>query len=125
MPPTVPPDITGPQVDAISGGWVLTFTTAVPDQTAEGPYELRVLLKRGGIARADRLTVTLGDLPLPPRPPKTLFTATTARIPAAATRRVRGERTIGIGFRSAGTATVTLVAPSGETTTLTRQIGTP
>ena len=125
VPPTVPPDITGPQVDAISGGWVLTFTTAVPDQTAEGPYELRVLLKRGGIARADRLTVTLGDLPLPPRPPKTLFTATTARIPAAATRRVRGERTIGIGFRSAGTATVTLVAPSGETTTLTRQIGTP
>ena len=125
VPPAVLPDITGPQVDAVSGGWVLTFTTTAPDQMAEGPYELRVLLKRRGIAAPEKVTVALADIPLPPRPPRTLLTGSRAPIPVAATRRSRRERTIGVGFRHPGTATISLVGPSGETTTLRRRIGEP
>jgi hypothetical protein len=124
VPPAAPPDITGPQIDAVSGGWVLTFTTRAPNQNADGPFVLQVQLKRPRVARPESLTVDLGDIPRPPRPPRTLLTGSRAPMPVAATSRGRGDRTIGIGFRHAGKATVRLIAPDGTTTTLTRSIGT-
>jgi hypothetical protein len=85
---------------------------------------LQVQLKRPRVARPESLTVDLGDIPRPPRPPRTLLTGSRAPMPVAATSRGRGDRTIGIGFRHAGKATVRLIAPDGTTTTLTRSIGT-
>ncbi|GAA1996088.1 hypothetical protein [Microbacterium pumilum] len=123
VPADTPPDITSPQVDALTGGWVLSFATSVPDSTTAGDYRLKVALKRRGIAAPATVDVSLGDIPLPPRPPRTLFTSPTPTIPVAATRRAARTRTIGIGFRAAGKATVQLVAPDGTTTTLTRTIG--
>jgi hypothetical protein len=125
LPSVVPPDITGPQVTAIPGGWVLTFTTRAPDESAEGAYELRVQLRRSGIIRPQSVKVKLADIPRPPHSPLTLFTASRVAIPIAASRRGRGEREVAIGFRHPGTATVVLLAPDGRTTTLTRRIEEP
>jgi hypothetical protein len=125
LPSVVPPDITGPQVTAVPGGWVLTFTTRAPDESAEGPYELRVQLRRSGITRPQSVRVKLADIPRPPHAPLTLFTASRVAIPVAASRRGRGEREVAIGFRHPGTATVLLLAPDGRTTTLKRRIEKP
>ncbi len=125
VPPAVPAEIAAPQVDAVLGGWILSFATSAPNTTDAGEYRLRVALKRRGISAPQTLQVALGELPAPPRPPRTLLTGSRAPIPAAATRRIGGTRTIGIGFRHTGTATVQIVAPDGTATTIIRTIGTP
>jgi len=114
------PDIVNPVVRAIPGGWILVFITSAPDSTPVGPLRLEVSL-RTGRRRARTYTADVVDLPRPPRRLTTLLRDATPEIPVYATKRTDGTRTIGIGLRAAGTATVSLVAGTARTT-ITRAI---
>ncbi|HEX6888662.1 MAG TPA: hypothetical protein VF143_11200 [Candidatus Nanopelagicales bacterium] len=115
-----PPDIVNPVVQVIPGGWVLAFVTSAPDSTPAGPLRLEVSL-RSGRGRPRTFAADVADLPRPPRRLANLLRDVTDEFPAYATRRSDGTRTIGIGLRAPGVATVSLVSGSARTT-ITRAI---
>ena len=119
----LPPDIVNPVTKVVPGGWLLAFLTHAPDRTGAGPIRLEVSFRAVGRIRAVRLASDLADLPRPPRTPLKILAGTTAPIRAYATARRGGSRTIGIGFRAAGTAAITLTTADGVKTTITRTIG--
>ena len=124
VPPGVagnPPDIVNPVVSAIPHGWLLAFLTHSPDATPAGPVRLEVTFAAGG--RPLRFASDLGALPRAPRSVRQLLAAPTPDIGVYATVRSGGSRTIGIGFRTTGIATVSITTADGQLTRITRTIG--
>jgi hypothetical protein len=117
-----PPDIVNPVLQVIPNGWLLVFLTHAPDTAEGGPIQLEVSFKAGRM-RPSIFVADLADLPRPPRDPTQLLASATPAIPAYGTGRRSGSRTIGIGFRQAGTATITLTNVLDQKTTITRTIG--
>jgi len=116
------PDIINPVLQVIPNGWLLAFLTSAPD-TAEGsPIQLEISFRAGAL-RPSIFVADLADLPRPPRDPTQLLASATPAIPVYGTVRRSGSRTIGIGFRRAGTAKITLINGLGQKTTITRTIG--
>ena len=123
---SVPPDIVNPVVQAVAGGWILAFRTTVPDSTSDGDYTLRVRFAAAAVPpsrppRAVITTSTLAALLVPPRFGN-ILAAPTPPIPLAHTRRLGGASTVLIGLRVPGSVQVSLVAPDGTTTSITRAI---
>jgi len=121
VPPVPPPDITNPTLTAVAGGTILAFTTTAPDAAPEGgPYRVEVTFRpsTGTIVRAGE---NLADIPLA-RPGEDIFASPGETIPIRRTRRTLGATWIAVGIRRAGTVTVAVVAPDGQTASINRRI---
>jgi hypothetical protein len=120
--PVPPPDINNPTLTPVPGGTILAFTTTVPDTAAGvGPYRLEVTF-RPSTGRRVQAGENLGDIPLARRN-EDIFADATEVIPVRRTRRTLGVTSIAVGVRRAGTVTVAVVAPDGQTASVTRRIG--
>ena len=126
---SVPPDIVMPTVTHVTGGWILAFSTSVPNSTPEGPFllDVRFVATPPPRKRATHLSMELAKVPGPPRG-GSLFDAPLNQkyvIPVSRSRRVNGSTSIGVGLRRPGTVVVSIVAPDGTEATITRQVGAP
>jgi hypothetical protein len=122
VPPVPPPDITSPTLTAVAVGTILAFTTTVPD-TAPGGAAYRVEVTfRPSTGRLARGGADVGDIPLARRN-EDIFANAAEAIPIRRTRRSLGVTSIAVGIRRAGTVTVAVVAPDGQTATVNRRIG--
>jgi hypothetical protein len=121
VPPVPPPDITSPTLTAVAGGWILAFTTAVPDTApGDGPYRVEVMF-RPSTGRNVRARENLADIPLA-RAGEDIFADAREAIPIRRTKRTGGVMSIAVGIRRAGTVTVAVVAPDGQTASVNRRI---
>ena len=135
VPPGVAPPsddwFVHPVVGPIHGGWTLSFGTDLPNTVDGGAVVLTAALARRGVATVE-VSSALADLVPPGRgvlvpldPP--LFPGRSPRLPLSglhlfATRRADGTRTIGVFTPWPGRMTVTLAAPDGTSSSLTRLI---
>lgn len=120
-PASLAPDVSGVVLTTVPGqGTILTFTTTAPNSTPEGPFVLHVRFVPAGRVRATVVKLELARLPWVPRS-GTIFDAAYV-IPISRTKRVAGVTTIAVGLRTAGTATVSIIAPDGTSTSITRAI---
>jgi hypothetical protein len=121
VPPVPPPDLTDPTLTNVAGGTILAFTTTVPDTApGGGPYRVEVTFRpsTGRIVQADE---KLGDIRLARRN-EDIFANAREAVPIRRTRRRLGVTSIAIGIRRAGTVTVAVVAPDGQTASINRRI---
>jgi hypothetical protein len=121
VPPVPPPDLTNPTLTNVAGGTILAFTTAVPDAApGGGPYRVEVTFRpsTGRIVQADE---KLGDIRLARRN-EDIFANAREAIPIRRTRRRLGVTSVAVGIRRAGTVTVAVVAPDGQTASVNRRI---
>ncbi len=123
---STPPDIVNPVVHAEPNGWILAFTTSVPNSTSAGDYVLtvRLLPKPVPPAIKSKAVTTTMHFPRLPYLPKTgtILDSPKYVIPLAHSKRVAGVSTVLVGVRRAGSIQVSIVAPDGTTTSITRQI---
>ena len=119
------PDIVFPTVTAATGGWILAFSTGVPNQNADGPYRLEVAFKPTGPRKTIRVALDFAKLPWVPKVGGLLDAPTNTKyvVPLMRSKRVLGVTQVGVGFRSAGSAEVSVVAPDGARATISREIG--
>ena len=121
VPPMPPPDITDPTLTTVAGGTILAFTTTVPDTAAgSGPYRIEVTF-RPSTGRLVRGGENLAAIPLVKRN-EDIFADPGEVIPIRRTRRSLGVTSIAVGIRRAGTVTVAIVAPDGQTASVNRRI---
>lgn len=118
----VVPDLINPTVTVITGGWLLSFVTHLPDNAAGAPCTLTVGTWSLRLLRHATTTVDVATLATPPRDPAALLADPSVATPAYATARTGGSRTISIGFRAAVRAQITLTAGT-QSTTINRAIG--
>ena len=123
---TLAPDIVNPVVTAEPNGWILAFTTSVPNSNADGDFVLEIRfaprpLPPRKTSRAIKVSLAFPKLPFVPRK-GTILDDPTYVIPLSHTRRVGGISTVAVGLRRPGTAQVTIHAPDGAHTSITRQI---
>ena len=88
----VAPDIVDARLDVVTGGWVLSFLTSVPDAVdGVGPYVLSAVLRpSSGVRRLVRVTSDLADIPVARRD-EDLFADATQLLPLRRTPRARGQ----------------------------------
>lgn len=120
------PDIVNPVIQAVVGGWILGFTTSVPNSAVAGEYVLDVRLLPTPVpprrsSKPVATSLTFAKLPYLPRT-GTILENPKYVIPLAHGKRVAGVSTVLVGIRRAGAVQVSVVAPDGTTTSITRQI---
>jgi hypothetical protein len=120
------PDIVSPVVSAAVGGWLMAFTTSVPNSNAEGDFVLDVRFAPTPIpphktSKSIRVSLAFPKLPYARRK-GTILDDPKYVIPLSHSRRIGGISTITIGFRRPGSAQVTIIAPDGTHTSITRNI---
>jgi len=121
VPPVAPPDITSPTLTVVAGGTILAFATSVPNAApGVGPYRIEVTV-RPSTGRVVRRAEDLADVAVA-RANEDIFAVATEAIPIRRTRRTLGGTSIAVGTRRAGTVTVSIVAPDGQTVSVSRRI---
>lgn len=119
----IPHEIINPVLSAGPSGWLLLFSTDAPDSVAEGPLMLEVAFHGSLHHTSANLSSPLADLDPPPPDPSDILLGGSPALPAFITPLTASGRTVGIGFRHTGSATISIVAPDGTSSTITRTIG--
>lgn len=123
---TTPPDIVNPVITAEPNGWILAFTTSVPNSNADGDFVLEVRFTAKPLppkktSKAVKVSLAFPKLPFVPKK-GTILDNPTYVIPLSHTKRIGGISTVAVGFRRPGSAQVSILAPDGVRTSITRQI---